>query len=276
MKAAVHFLSSGNTVAAKRPVLVWIPGGPGMSSRILRSMDILSRSFDLAYMDLPGTGALPEPSAPTFTNVANVIASEIKAIGRPVVLCGHSYGALFAADIAARHKLNVEGWIGLGVPLSPEAYAAATEQYYEHITPELEAAVAHWDECPSRESLAALFASYGLLYFSPATVERGGKALAEDPVSWTLFRDLLPVLTEKPRQINFVELVRTLSIPKYMIGGRLDMMLPPDVLRLDAQRSCCSFTEISGAGHFVTFDQPEAVAAQIEGWFSTANVGVNS
>lgn len=267
MRAKLTRVSSSHPKAAERPVICMIPGGPGLSSATLRSMDLLSRSFDLVYVDPPGTGGTEEPKDPTFFSVTDAIERELIALERPVVLCGHSFGALHGIELAQRGRLQIAGLIAIGTPLSAQAYAVAYEQYAKHMTEELRSASDTWDQSPSRVSLANLYASYGVLYFSPESVERGRELLSGDQVSVELFTRLLPVMSRRTPDIDFTGILRSLPIKKYLFAGEVDLMLPPKTLRSDAEAAQCGFFEIQGAGHFITFDQPEAVAALIEEQF---------
>jgi pimeloyl-ACP methyl ester carboxylesterase len=247
-----------------RPAICFIPGGPGLSSATLRSMDVLSRSFDLVYVDTPGTAGLAEPTNPTFFSIAQSIENELVGLERDVIMCGHSFGALFAAQIAQNGKLRSLGLIAIAAPFSSLVYEVACKQYELHMTNELRAAAKAWSASPSQETLKSWLASYGLLYFSEATLEKGRKLLLADQVSAETFRRVLPALSNKPPQMNFIAMTKALSLPKLMIAGEQDLMLPPEALKVDADAIGAKFIEIKSSGHFVTFDQPDAVAGAIE------------
>lgn len=57
-------------------------------------MDLLSRSFHLAYIDPPGTGGTEELENLTPHSLILSLAELIRSLKTPVILCGHSYGAL--------------------------------------------------------------------------------------------------------------------------------------------------------------------------------------
>ncbi|MGK5083089.1 alpha/beta hydrolase [Bdellovibrionota bacterium FG-1] len=264
MKAKLTQIRSSHPHAGARPMICFIPGGPGLSSATLRSMDVLARSFNISYVDTPGSGEQEEAANPTFDSVVSAIEATLMELKGPLILCGHSFGALFCAQLAQRNRLELGGLIAIATPFSAAAYAVAVQQYFKYMTPELSAADVEWERNPSRETLTRLLSSYGLLYFSPATVERGKRLLTADLVSWKTFEQVLPVLSQGAPKIDFVEMLRLLSIPKYFIAGELDLMLPPATLETDARMIGAEFRLVAGAGHFVTFDQPDAVAGLIE------------
>ena len=269
MKARITLVKSVSRDAELQPVICFIPGGPGLSSDTLRSMDILSRSFDLAYVDLPGTGGLERVASPTFENVAESVEEELSGLNRRLVLCGHSFGALLAAEIASKKRLSICALVAIAAPFSKQAYTVACRQYETFMTPRLTAAQEHWKSESNAESLADYLAAYGVLYFSPSTVDRGVEMLRRDRVSPETFRNLLPVLSAPEIGYDLASTMRASRIPKYMLAGELDLMLPPDALVAEASDLGCVFRLVLGAGHFITFDQPEAVAGIIEEYFLT-------
>ena len=84
------------------PALFLIPGGPGLSSATLRSLDRLSRSFHLYYVDLPGTNGVPYERDRSFAEIAAEIAAEVSKVGGRSFLFGHSFGGFWAADVALK------------------------------------------------------------------------------------------------------------------------------------------------------------------------------
>ena len=66
MKTNLTFLKSKSNEAKDRPIVVFIPGGPGLSSKTLSGLEILNRSFDLVLVDPPGTGEQRDPDKQNF------------------------------------------------------------------------------------------------------------------------------------------------------------------------------------------------------------------
>lgn len=248
--------------------MVFIPGGPGLSSATLRSMDILRRSFDLAYVDPPGTGGLPVPQKPTFERVIHAIEAELIMLRRPMVLCGHSFGGLYATLLAHRGKLNLKGLVAMDTPLSAESFSVAGAQYAQYLTPELRQAQDEWERSPSRDTYLKWVGSYGLLFFLEGANEQGRAFLGQDQVSYEVAleseRSGLP-------KMDFIECLRLAKVPKFMFAGSHDHLLPPQALERDAHRAGFEFGEVKNAGHFITFDQPEVVAGMIEDRFIDNN-----
>src|SRR3712207_5032414 len=120
---SLTLVKSQNSSADTRPTICLLPGGPGLSSYTLRSLDILSRSFHLAYVDPPGTGGSKAREVTTYKNTIEDIATLLKRVRSSLVLCGHSFGALYASDLTRNHGLNIQGLI-----LLAPAFLPATEK----------------------------------------------------------------------------------------------------------------------------------------------------
>lgn len=241
--------------------LCLIPGGPGLGSASLESLRILSRSFDVMAFDPPGTGS--SSSKPDQTFESNLELLEDRLIGEDdVLLVGHSFGGLYAAAIAQRDRVPVSGIVLLGTPLTVEAMAYAGAQYEKHASAESKSLGQSFQNSPSDAGLRRWLASYGSLYFAPENVESGRSMLLAVGVSHAAF---LNIRVSKLLQENdFPAVLRTWIGPKLMLAGEHDRLLPPSVLQKDAERADAGFSLVKGAGHFMGFDQPEAVAQLIE------------
>ncbi len=265
-------IESKNKDGINRPVVCFIPGGPGLSSKTLRSMDVLSRSFDLAYIDPPGTGGQPEIANPTFASILASLNVDLKKLGsRKIILCGHSFGALYAIELAMWAE-NIAGILLMASPLSNASYEVATKLYSQFMTPELSQAEEGFDKKPSAETFTKLLASYGHLYFSKQAAKEGSQMLLNDSVSYQSFLHLLPILSKRTSTVDFVKNLRSLNLPKYMLAGSEDLLFPIRTLAEDASESKAKLFKIQDAGHFITFDQPEAVAVLIENFFVDSKV----
>jgi len=79
-------------------------------------IDELRRDFEVFAVDLPGHGASQRLNSeePTLAHFTQAIAGFIVSkIGRPVVIAGHSMGAMIALDMAARHLGHCVGFAAL-------------------------------------------------------------------------------------------------------------------------------------------------------------------
>ena len=87
----------GESPEAKRgPMLVLIPGGPGFEPASLRPLEALKAGFDLCFLDPAGTGK-STPRVDDYEHLIQDIENCIHALGRDVVLVGHSFGGIVEA-----------------------------------------------------------------------------------------------------------------------------------------------------------------------------------
>lgn len=267
MQTHLTILSGPSDSSISRPTLCLLPGGPGLSSKTLQRLEVLRRSFRVVLVDPPGTGSNPEPENPTFGSVVESIEQELRRLSSPLLLCGHSFGALYAAELARRAALPTVGLIAVAAPFSKKAYEVACALYEKSLTSNLKAASDVWENHPTRENLAALFASYQGLYFPPETVAAGSNMLLQDKVSPSTFKAVLPALSAANSPYRFELVAKAVSVPKLFVAGDQDVLFPVNVLRQEAQDIGAAFEVVAGAGHFVPFDQPEAIAGLIERYF---------
>ncbi len=244
--------------------LVLIPGGPGLSSFTLRSLNILSRSFDLYYMDFPGTNGLPFDHKRSFETLSRMLFDEIEMISGPVISVGHSFGGFFAARAAI--DLGLAGLVSLSAPFSAATLKCASENYTALETADLKTARGAWNQSPSKEAFSRWLSLYGELYFAPKNIHSGRTLLENDPSSFEFF------LANRSDTSQFEEVLWELSGwsgKKLFMGGMVDRMVNVDLLSSDAIKAKAVFQPIQDASHFLSFDQPEVVAKLIEYYFAT-------
>lgn len=246
--------------------LCLIPGGPGLSSKTLDSLNLLSRSFNLTFIDPPGTGSSPSLPDQSFSSHVEQITARLSDAG-PVILLGHSFGGLYATAVASKADDKVRGLILLGTPLTPESFAHAGASYEKNAGAEARQAEQDFSASPSDTNFSRWIASYGNLYFSPANVERGREMLLSDRASSSVFTGIRT--SQILREIDFPQTLRGLRCRKLLLAGERDILLPDLVLAADAEKSNADFSVIRDAGHFMGFDQPETVARVIENFFAT-------
>lgn len=243
-----------NTAAG--PALFLIPGGPGLSSLTLRSLDILSRSFNLLYVDFHGTNGNPYTGKKSFEELSSELNKEIQKVSGKKYVLGHSYGGLFAAKVFVEGF--ADGLICVATPFSKDTLLKAADSYRVHMTDALAKAESQWSELQDDRSFAKWVSEYGGLYFKNP---EGKALLLNDKVSAQFFLDnrsgaqtldsLLALLAQKKGK-------------KVFISGSDDKLLSSENLKIDSELGRFEFFEVQNAGHFVTFDQPEKVARLIE------------
>ncbi len=163
--------------------LVIIPGGPGLSSLTLRTMDKLSENFKLIYVDFPGTNLNPYLKKYTFKQLCSELKKKISKFN-PEHIIGHSYGGYFAIEMA--NLINLKSLTCLSTPLTEESLNNVNSNYYEKMTPTLQIAEDRWNKSQDKNSFVSWLSEYGKLYFFN---DYGRNLILEDPASYQLFLD---------------------------------------------------------------------------------------
>lgn len=219
-------------------------------------MDILKRSFNLLYVDFPGTNGVPYDADRSFDELSGALEFELLKMNGPKFILGHSYGGFFAANLSL--KIKLEGIICIATPFSENSLAAASENYSAKNSQTLSEAESDWEKLQDDRSLAKWFSEYGELYF---TNREGNKLLLKDNVSARFFIANRSDAADKEFMLPLLKQNKT---KKLFIAGKQDEMLPEEILKKDADLGGFNFVGVNNASHFVTFDQPESVAGLIE------------
>jgi pimeloyl-ACP methyl ester carboxylesterase len=237
-----------------------IPGGPGLSSLTLRSLDLLNRSFELYFVDFPGTNGVPYDRDRSFDELCAELSSEIEKIGKPVTALGHSFGGFYAADLALRSPMVI-GLVCVSVPFSMRALKTASKRFEASASPALIAAGDRYEANPSDATFADWLSHYGEFYFAPDTRAAGCELLLRDPVSSRFFKN------NRKDAIQMEPMLERLAQwrgKKLFIAGTQDALILSSIQKEEASVACAQFVEIPEANHFVTFDHPEALAQTVE------------
>lgn len=249
-------LTSVLSAKTNAPTMFLIPGGPGLSSLTLRSLDILSRSFNLLYVDFHGTNDNPYTGKKSFDELSSELNKKIQNVAGAKFILGHSYGGFFAGK--AFVEGIVEGIVCVATPFSKETLSRTGENYRAHMTDALVKAEYQWNANQDDKSFARWLSEYGSLYFKNP---EGKSLLLNDKISAQFFKDnrsdaqsIEPVLT----------LLAQSKGKKIFISGDDDKLLLSENLKKDSALGKFEFYEIENASHFVTFDQPERVSSLIE------------
>lgn len=251
--------------SSKAPNLILIPGGPGLSSHSISGFDILSRSFHLHYIDFPGANGQTYARDYSFQEISDSIHDYAMELRGKTLAVGHSYGGLFAVDVGVR--ANLAGVVCVATPFTNRVMDLAVKNYAELKSDRLQVAETNWEKHPSDETLAGWLSEYGILYFAKSSVDTGRAMLSKDPASSKFFKANQPDTRRLGAEL--LAKIAPTGIPRILIAGAEDRLLPGSQLEADVSPAGFQFSEVAGAGHFVMFDQSESVARLIEEFFAT-------
>jgi pimeloyl-ACP methyl ester carboxylesterase len=264
--ARLNFFRSAHRAAADRPLLVLVPGGPGLSGASWGPVDVLADAFDVATVDPPGTGGLPRAESYTYGGIVAAIADRLAAVDRPVVLAGMSFGAILAAELATAGVADVRGFVGLSAPISPEGLRALGDGSNDRRTDAMRASEAAFLADPSDGTWAAMVAAVAPRYFAEAFVERGRSLLLGDRSEFRQYHQVLGPYVAGAVATDVLRRLETFHGPKLLVAGADDAVVPPAIVRADAARLRCDYVEVADGGHFLLFERPQAVRRLFERW----------
>ena len=116
-RQALSVLRAGNS---QGPLLILVHGTPGSASGWADYVLDPLAGWEVIALDRPGFGSSdPDDAVTTLDAQAAAVAALLPAVGRPVVLLGHSLGGPVVAQVAATHPERVSAVVLLAASLDP-------------------------------------------------------------------------------------------------------------------------------------------------------------
>ncbi len=238
------------------PALLLLHGLTGSAASWCRVADALEGRFRLVIPDLLGFGASPKPRGDYDLGAHCDALDDIMKFHQPLLVAGHSMGAVVALGLLARHR-SIQG----GVLVSPavfqsRAHAAATMAHAPLMqrafvrSPRLAEAVC-MAVCMLRPLLRPLapLAARDL----PAAVARAGLDHTWESYSKTLDRVVLAGLVPG--------LLAQTSQPVTIVHGRADRTVP--LSSVEELRPLARHIEVIEGDHEALLKNPAPIAAAI-------------
>ena len=215
--------------------------GAGMTGRAWQCLSPLIDVDFFKTLDLPGHGDGKSP----LTTIADMAAHVMAHLpSQPVILMGHSMGALVALETAARAGTAVAALVLMSAAATMPVNAALLEKA-KHDPAAAAALVMKW-------SLPRMRADDAELLAQVAAAQGGNLALHAD-------------LLACDRYADGVQTAQKITCPVLVIGGTADKMTPPEsVAGLAKIFLHGSYAAIDGAGHMPMIEDAPAVARIIE------------
>ncbi len=222
--------------------IIFVHGAGLSSSSWERQTDFFSDSI---AVDLPGHGMSSQPSMDSISGYASWLGRDIRRHGPdPVVLVGHSMGALVALETAARNQDMVAGLILIGVTADMSVHPGLLTSAKEK-DPAAAAMIVKWN--------LPRVSSYGrpkkwVLSLTDEFMNTASSGvMANDLIACDTYDDVLP-MAEKVR------------CPALLLLGENDLMTRPTGARpLAAALSDARIVIVEEAGHMLPLEKPEEV-----------------
>jgi pimeloyl-ACP methyl ester carboxylesterase len=254
---------AARTVGEAGPHVVFVHGLFGQGKNWTTIAKGLADRHRVTLLDLPNHGHSPWTERVDYLDMAEQLAAELRALGEPVSLVGHSMGGKVAMQLALRHPELLRALVVVDV--APSAYPESGGRTDD---PDEEAS-------PFAGYIAAMRA---LDLDSLQTRDDADRALRSAVPSRMVRSFLLQSLVRDGNQgwrwrLNLAALARDLGglrgFPEpppgatfdgpvlWVAGANSHYVLPDDRPRMDALFPATRLVRIKNAGHWVHSEQPE-------------------
>nr|WP_269769989.1 alpha/beta hydrolase [Brevibacterium antiquum] len=240
-------------------------------------MDLMAgaiRDRDVIVGDLPGFGLTPPLSAGLSLDsycdhLVGLIAEVTSRWQAAPIVLGHSFGSILVAHMAARRPSTVGELILINPITTPalegsaKVLTALTRLYYK--------LGARLPETIGHQLLANPVIVRAMSEVMATTSDRGLRRYIHDQHArhFSTFsdRDSLAAAFEVSVAHTVTEVAGDLRMPTLVIAGDKDAIAPiPATREFVSELASAQFVELSGVGHLVHYERPEAAASAIMGF----------
>ena len=256
----VHAGTGGVEFDHSKPVIMFIHGA-SMDHTIwaLQGRYFAHHGYSVLALDLPGHGASDGPPLESIEEMASWTASAIDAtVERPVVLVGHSLGAIVALETAAQNpgKITAAVLAGIAIPMTvnPELLTQTIDNPIEAID-----SIVAW--AYSGRSQLGGTAVPGLWMLG------GGRKLIERNAPGQLHADFKAC----DNYSHGLESAANVKCPTLIIAGDDDKMTPPRASKTLRDALTNSRIElVEGGGHMMMIERPDQTLETLKNFIATA------
>ncbi|MCB0415552.1 MAG: alpha/beta hydrolase [Bdellovibrionales bacterium] len=231
--------------------LVFVPGGPGLSSISFNRLEDLKNDFGLYFFDPMGTTTLLKTD-PTYEVLLNELKEAVTNIEN-VILCGHSAGGIQSIDLASRGLKNIKGVIVIGSPVTGYAFEVLNKNFDVELSDEQKDLNHKLDHAPTDQIYKDWFIAFRDFYFNPKTAHKDIEVIMQDSVC---VKSYSMSISESATKENCLKKLKGMNLLKLYIAGDLDRVLSPDSAKHEANLGGFDLTLIKNAGHFAQYERP--------------------
>lgn len=236
-----------------------LPGGPGIGAESLQELaDILDVPGTVWLVDLPGDGGNVSPpgiATEPFANWPQVLLEAAQLLPNSVYL-GHSTGGMYLLSVPDLEQC-LAGMVLVSSAPDASWHPMFVEMTRRNPLPEVDAATHRYEAEPTNENLGDIAVASAEWNFPPRSVERGREFLSrmpynQDAVAWS------------DRAFDHVYKAKwwPSALPTLILSGTEDRIVAQTLWNHpEFQGPNILHRTIEGGGHFLWFDEPEAVRA---------------
>ena len=243
--------------------LVFIPGGPGLSSISFEKLLPLKEKCSLFFLNPMGTTTEPTDSH-SYDDLLGEVNETIKDMDN-VVLCGHSFGGIQAIDIAANNYQNIKGLIVIGSPVSSKAFTSLGERFENGITDKHVEISSKLENQPTDKTYKEWFYIYRNFYFHPDHADQCIATITDDSVCVKSYTE---AIAESATKEDRLHKLKSVDIPKLFITGDADLVMPPESAKTEAALGGFDLKIVKDAGHFAHYEQSQQTIEIIDNFLS--------
>ncbi len=239
--------------------LVFLAGGPGLSSYSFHKLKPLSKIARLHFFDPMGTKS-PLEVEPNYKNLLNEIKDYICDLEN-VILCGHSFGGIQAVDLAEQSQNNIKGLVCLATPISKDAFKVLNDNFLKFKSIEGDALTNKLASFPSNDVYKDWYIHFKDFYFNPSHSSLMIDAIKNDTLSVNNYSH---AISEASLKENKLIKLKNKNIPKLLLFGEVDNVLPKESAQNQANLGGFELEMIKDAGHFIHYENPQQTIELIE------------
>ena len=257
----VHAGTGGIEFDDSKPVIMFIHGA-SMDHTVwaLQGRYFAHHGYSILAVDLPGHGTSEGPPLQSIEEMAEWTATTIDAISpTPVILVGHSMGAMVALETAAQNPVKIAAMAlaGIAVPMSVNPHLLT--QTAQEPPAAIDSIVA-W--AYSQRSQLGGTTVPGLWMLG------GGRKLIERNASGQLYVDFKACDSYS----RGLESAANVNCPTLIIAGNDDKMTPPKAS--EALRRALTYSRIEyikGGGHMMMIERPDQTLDVLKDFLGTTD-----
>jgi pimeloyl-ACP methyl ester carboxylesterase len=277
--ADVNERLASRTVGDAGPHVVFVHGLFGQGKNWTTIAKGLSDRHRVTLLDLPNHGHSPWTDRVDYLDMAELVAAELRTLGEPATLVGHSMGGKVAMQLALRHPELLRALVVVDVaPSDYPEFGGRTDDPDEEATPFAGFIAAmrdlDLDRLQSRDD-----ADTALRTAVPSRMVRSFllQSLVRDAAEGWRWRLNLAALDRDLRHLRaFPEPPpgATFDGPVLWIAGaNSTYVLPEDRARMDELFPSTRLVRIKNAGHWVHSEQPEVFLETVRRFLDVVEQG---